>query len=118
MKLSDFKGEDAILLLGNLIDPCMEILTDEEFKKAYETDTVASCVKIVLKCHTHAVLTILATLDGVPVEKYDCDVPTLLKKVMRTINDEELQTFFRSAAQMDSKKPTGSATAITTDDEK
>lgn len=118
MKLSDFKGEEAILLLGDLIDPCMEIFTDEELRKAYEKETVATCVKLVLKSHPRAVLTILALLDGVPVDKYECNPITLPMKVMQIINDEELRAFFLSSAQMASEKPTGSATANTTGDEK
>ena len=118
MKLSDFKGEEAILLLGDLIDPCMEIFTDEELKKAYETETVATCIRQVLKSHTQAVLTILALLDGVPVDEYECNVLTLPVKVMQIINDEELRTFFQSAAQMDSKRSSGSAMAITTEEKK
>ena len=96
MKLSDYKNEDALDLLADIIDPVSEIMTDKELQKAVKGQNKLGVVKAIIKSHKTEILQILATLDGVPVEEYECNVFTLPVRIMELVNDKELASFFTS----------------------
>lgn len=97
MKLSEIKNEDALDVLADLLDPVVEIVSDEEVKKANENGGKLLAVKVAIKNHKKAIMTILATLDGCPVDEYECNVYTLPMKVMEILNDDNMVAFFSSA---------------------
>ena len=97
MKLSDYKDEDALDLLADIIDPATEIIADDEIRKAVRTESKLAVIKIILKNHKRAVMEILAAMDGVPVEDYHVKVWTLPTKLLEIMNDKELMDFFTSA---------------------
>ena len=111
MKVSEIKGEKAIQTLGDILEPTMEILADESIKKAYEKNkTNLDIAKIILKDHSKSVIEILAALDGVPADKYECNLLSLPSKLMEVLNDEAIQQFFTS--QMQTEDATSSASAL------
>lgn len=114
MKLSDFKGEDALDLLAEIIEPAASILADDELKRIYNRgEKKITLVKYVIKNHKREVMEILAAMDGVPVEEYSCTVLTLPVKVMEILNDKELMELFTSAGQTEGAKSFGSPTENT-----
>lgn len=120
MKLSDFKGEDALDVLADIIEPATEIVNDEEIKDAFSDDgkgkKLAAVVKIALKKHKHAVLEILAACEQKPYEEYvqTVTVFTLPLKALEIFNDRELVAFFQSSLGMSTGESSGDATANTT----
>ena len=110
MKLSEVKGEKALDMLADLIEPIMEIIEDKEVSKILESrhdKDKADSTKIILgravsaaiKNHKKAVITILATLDDIPVDQYECNLLSLPKKMMDIINDPAIFDLFTSQSQ-------------------
>ena len=100
MRLSDYKGEEALDVLADIIDPLANIITDEEIQKmAKEKDTpVLAMVKPAIKNHKKDLIAILARLENQPVEVYEKTMTllTLPKQVMELLNDPEVQSLFQS----------------------
>ena len=93
-KLSEIKGEEALDVLAEIIEPAAEIFTDENVKKALKSESRIKAAKIILKDHKKAILTLMAALEETPVEEYK---PTLLALPALTIgvlNDPELNSLF------------------------
>lgn len=120
MRLSEFKGEDALDVLADIIEPVSEIVGDEEIKKAISGEgnktKIASIVKLALKKHKHAVLEVLARCENKSYEEYveTVSVFTLPLKALEIFNDKELVSFFQSQLGMNPDGSFGSATENTT----
>lgn len=97
MKITEFKNEDAIELLCDIIEPTAKILADKEMKKAVEKGcTKIDAIKIALKNNKGEIIAILAALNKTPIEQYECTVPTIIRDCLEIINDKELTDFFTS----------------------
>lgn len=120
-KLSEFKDEHALDLLADVFDPVMSIFSDKNFLSAIDSDNRLSAVRIALRDHKHAVMKILAAMDGVPVSQYHCNVFTLpirLAELISEIMEEpELMAFFSSASKKEQVTPSGSTTENTEESE-
>lgn len=115
MKLTDYKNEDALDLLADILDPISEILTDPEIikmVKAEKTDKIKA-VQYLLKQHQKPIIKIMARLDSVPVEQYEVNILSIPKKLLEIMNDKELIDFFRSQGQMMASGSFGSVTENT-----
>ena len=120
-KLSEYKDEEALDLLADILSPTVEIMQDEAvqkfFNKGDENMTVADVVTLVIKSHKKAVMQIMAALEGVPSEEYHCNIFTLPVQLMQVVNDPDLRAFFALQGQTDSASTSGSATGISEDGE-
>ena len=105
MKLSEVKGEAALDLLGDIIEPISSILADPEVQKAVKNSSKMAVIKLLLKEHKKAVIEIMAAMDGVPVNEYEVNILTLPLKLLDIINDEELISFFTSADSIMDQTP-------------
>jgi len=117
MKLSDFRGEDAIEVLADLIEPVSEIISDKEVLALLKGNNRLKAVSVALKKHKRAVLTILAITDGEDVATYRPTVAALPKKVLEVLNDPDIVSLFSSQSQ-DEKTSSGSATVNSEADER
>lgn len=108
-KLSEYKNEEALDLLAEIIDPVALIFADKKFVENLQKNKL-SAIKYVLKEHSKSILEILASLDGVPVEEYECNVITLPITLMQVLNDEDLLDFFKSQGLKMEDESFGSAT--------
>ena len=112
MKLSEYQGEEALDILADLIEPACEIMSDKEigdvFKK-YRFKAIGSAIKN----HKMAVIQIMATIDGVPVDEYKCNVFTLPVKILELLNDPALVQLFTYQGQMGDAKSSGSVSENT-----
>ena len=100
MRLSDIKGEAALDVFVNILDPASEIISDKEIYNAVQRNaTKMELVKIAISNHKHAILEILAALDGKTVDEYEVNVLTLPKKLIEMLNDPELAVLFQSQGQ-------------------
>lgn len=120
-RLSEYKDEDALDLLADILSPTVEIMQDEAvqkfFNKGDENMTVADVVTLVIKAHKKAVMQIMAALEGVPSEEYHCNIFTLPAQLMQVVNDPDLRAFFALQGQTDSASTSGSATGLSEDGE-
>ena len=112
-KLSEYKNEEALEMLAELIDPCAEVFGDDDFKKGATTNNFALAAKAMCKNHPKATIKILSVLDGVPVDKYECNLLTLPMRVIELLNDPELLAFFTYQGQSEDEADSGSVTENT-----
>jgi hypothetical protein len=98
MKLSDYKNEDAVEVIADIIEPLSVIFTDEEIKN--EKNRMKAIAKA-LKKYKKEVIQILARIDGVSVDKYECNALTLPIKVLEVMNEKEVQGFLESLGAME-----------------
>ena len=128
-KLSDFKGEEAIDVLADIIEPLGAIIADKEIqelrkkvlenkdKKDKDSVKIVAFVKPILKNHKHEVIEILARLNEQPVDEYAKTVGifTLPIELTALLSDPNMTSLFMSQSQTDvtSLASFGSATEST-----
>lgn len=111
-KLSDIKGEEAIEVLSEIVEPLFSIFSDaevQEIVKAKKPYVLA--VKPALKGHKKEVLHIMATLEGKPDAEYAPNLLELPAMLIDFFNDPEVQTVLGSLFTSGSQElaSTGSA---------
>lgn len=115
MRLSDFKGEEALDVLADIIEPLTAIFADEEFQKLTKQKGTPAVkfVKPMIKNHKKELIEVLARLENKPVEEYkqEMTLMSLPLQVLQFINDPEIQNLFHSQSQKEQKPSasTGSA---------
>lgn len=114
MKLSEIKGEKALEVVADLIDPITLILADNEFIELYKSNKPKILVvKKLLKTHQKETLTILALLNDEDPETYKPSIVELPKMLLDIFNDEELKSLFTLQTQKMEGEFSGSATEST-----
>ena len=114
MKLSEYQGEAALDVLADLIEPAGEIMSDKEIGEVFKENRFKA-IGMAIKNHKKAVMQILATMDGVPVEEYKCNVFSLPVKILEILNDPEMIQLFQYQGQTGDAKSSGSASVNTED---
>lgn len=116
MRLSDFKGEEALDVLADIIEPLSNIITDDDIQRmAKEKDTpVLAMVKPAIKNHKKDLIAILARLENLPVEEYEetMTLITLPKQVLELLNDPEVQSLFQSQGESEMISSASSSSAM------
>ena len=107
MKLSEVKGEAALDLLAEIIEPMTKIMVDPKVKELAKNRNKIGLVKVFIKDHKEQVIEILAILDGISVDecKEKLTVITLTAKILEILNDPELVGFFISQGLMGGQTP-------------
>lgn len=96
MMLSDFKDDEAIALVADLMLPIVEIMADSEVAESLRSGKPKLLLaSTMLKKHPASIRHIFAILNR--VDEYHCTPVTLLKDLVDLLNDEELQELFTSA---------------------
>jgi hypothetical protein len=116
MKITDFKGEEALDLLVNIMEPVTIIFADKAVRDAYKSQPKLQLVKTVVKSHMAEVLEIMAMLNGMSADEYKAaiTIPGLIRQVLELINDKELQSFLESQATETESTASGLPTENTT----
>ena len=114
MKLSEYQGEEALDILAELIEPAGEIMSDKHIGEAFKENRFKA-IGMAIKNHKKAVMQILATMDGVPVDEYKCNVFSLPVKILEILNDPEMIQLFQYQGQTGDAKSSGSASVNTED---
>lgn len=116
-KLSDFKDEQALDLLAEIFEPAVNVMSDDEFLKAWDRGKRMEAVKAAIKNHKSDVMKVLAAMEGVPVDEYHCNIFTLpirLGEIIGEIMKEpELMAFFTPQGRKKSETTSGSVTEST-----
>lgn len=116
-KLSDYKGEEAIELWADLLDPIVEIVGDPDIANMLRAKKPHLIVaKEVIKHYRKQAVQILERVDPTPVN--GLNVLFRVVDVMKEIGeDPTYMHFFESVAGNEGEKPSGSAMASTEGEE-
>ena len=112
MKLSEYQGEAALDILADLIEPAGEIMSDKQIGDIFKENRFKA-IGLAIKNHKKAVMQILATMDGVPVDEYKCNVFSLPVKILEILNDPEMIQLFQYQGQTGDANSSGSASENT-----
>lgn len=97
-KLSDYKGEDAIELWADLVEPLAVILSDEEVSKAFQNKSILEIAKQILKTHAKESSEILLRID--PSELNGLNVIVRFVDLLNELeSNEDVKGFFGFAEQ-------------------
>ncbi len=115
MKLSELRGEAAIIAVADCIDPLTNITTDKDLMSLKGKVSRAEFIKELLRKHPKDVICILAAMDQTPVEEYSkkVGIATLPVKLGELMSDPELAELFPSQSQNKEETSFGSATENT-----
>lgn len=108
-KLSDFKDEQAIIVVANLIEPILEIFANQENKKLGEEKNGFKMFSTFLSNSPGAMMKIFAILNEENPETYHCDGVDVAKNLMEVISDNRLIELFISQGQKGDAKSSASA---------
>ena len=118
MKLSDFKDEEALDVLADLVEPATNIFSNKKLLTAIKNGrNKLELSKIAIKENKKDVLQILAILSGQPVETFHCNIPSILSQITDIIGDKELLDFFASVEQIKETLSSSSASESTEEKE-
>lgn len=94
-KLSEVKGEEALDVLADILEPIVTIINDEEVKAGFETN-VAKSVSVALKKYKTEILQIFASINGKSVEETckEIDILSLPSYIVEILNEPEIQRLF------------------------
>lgn len=111
MKISDYKNEEALDLLCDILEPTSKIFGDPKLLAIMNSKaTKIEAVRFAIKNHKAEVIQILARLENIPVKEYSCNLITITMSLLDILNDEELADFFTSQLQMTEGASSGQAT--------
>lgn len=113
MKISDYRGEEALDLLADIIEPAAAIMADKEVAQISRSGgPVIKLIKPMIKNHKKEVIEILAVLDGEDPKEYAKKVNlfTLPKKLLDVVNDPDMRNLFSSQGQNAEETSSTSAT--------
>lgn len=100
MKLSDYKGEEALDVLADIIEPLAMILSDKEIQELAKQKNVPAIkfIKPAIKNHKKELIEVLARLENESAEEYaeKVNLLTLPMQILDLVNDPEVQSLFRS----------------------
>lgn len=113
MKLSEFKNEEALDVLAEIIEPVFEICKDKEIAEAYKENKIL-CASLMLKNHKSAVLAILAALERKKPEEFECNLFTLPIRLLEILADKDLVALFTSQSSTGDVTSAGSVSGNTT----
>ena len=116
MKLSEIKGDRAVEVIADLIEPIANIASDKECadlfdvkpvkgedKKVTSRKHLVKKVPMLLKSHKRDVIQIIATLDGKSVD--DMNMFSIAAALIGFVKDEALIELFTSAARSVEETP-------------
>lgn len=112
-KLSDYKGEEAIELWANILDPVIEIVGDKEIAGMIRAKApIIVVARKAIEEYRKEVSELLLAIDSTPLD--GLNIVTRLASVINEIgNDEEIKSFFGLSAGKTGEIPSGSATENT-----
>lgn len=116
-RLSDYKGEEAIELWGDLLEPLTKIISDKEIANTIKSGKPKILIaKTILANHKKEATEILLRIDPTPID--GLNIVLRLGSIISEIGEsDELKTFFGFAEQANNES-SGSVTVNTEEEEK
>ncbi len=110
MKLSEIKGEKALDVLADIIDPIAKISQDKKMRELLSGGQPRMlAVKHALKNHKKEVIAIMAALDLKDPKNYEFTLIDLPVKLLELLNDPQVNSLFTQQSQMSTSEFSGSA---------
>lgn len=116
-RLSDIKGEQALDVLADILEPATEFMTDNEVVGLARSGHTIKAVSKAIKNHKRAVITMLAVLDEEDPDTYEPPLLAIPIKLLEIFNDPDIQTVFSMQGQMLDGNAFGSAMESTEETE-
>ena len=116
-KLSEYKDEEALEVLADILEPTINIFGNEEIAKYFRGGVKLKAVQIALKKQKKDVLALMAALERVPVEEYHCNLLTLPRILLEIFNDPELESFFMQQSEEKNSETSSGSVMENTEDE-
>lgn len=115
MKLSEIKGERALEVIADLIDPVGVLLQDDQFKQIAQDRerSKADTIKYLLKEHKKEVIEILAVINGADPKTYEPSLLSLPMMLMDMIEDPDVAMLFGLQDRTTESASSGPATENT-----
>ena len=110
MKISEIRDEKAVEILGDLMEPFIEILKDPKVQEASKGNVSIELAQAMVKANPHAVLQILAICNQVPLEEYHPNPFEIIRDLASVLMDEALMSLFFSSEPKVVPTASGSAT--------
>ena len=110
--LTEIKGDKALDLVADLLEPVTEIFSDEEVSKAYNV-SILNAIKVAIKNHKKAVKTIVALMNEEDPNTYEPNVVEIPAMLYQVVTDKEIQRLFTSQGQNLNENTSGSVTEST-----
>lgn len=119
--LADIKGDAALDLVADLIDPVTEIMSDPVVAAAYrgtekEPGSKAKAIKVAIKTHKKAVTTILALMDEEDPKTYQPSAMVIPVRLMQILTDPDMNSLFTLPDQTSEENTSGSASENSKDE--
>lgn len=111
--LTEIKGDDALDLFVDLLDPVTEIFSDKEVANIYNEKGTLEAIKVAIKNHKKAVKTIVALVNEEDPATYEPSVAVIPATLYQIVTDADLLSLFTSQGQKISKDTSGSVTENT-----
>lgn len=112
-KLSDYKGEEAIDLWADLMEPAARILADKQVSAVMQSKKPPiMIVHKILKTHKADAIEILTRIDDTPINGLNA-VTRLLTLIGEMMEDETMKGFFDTQGQKKENVSSGSDTENT-----
>lgn len=116
--LADVKGEAALDLVADLIDPVTEIMSDPVVANAYrgtekEPGSKAKAIKVAIKTHKKAITTILALMDEEDPKTYQPSAMVIPVRLLQILNDPDMNSLFILPDQSSEENTSGSVSENT-----
>ena len=119
-KLTEFKDDEAMNVLAEIIDPMVNMMKNKDFVLAIRGNRQegikpnrVEAIKIAITDNRSDVVKIMAILNETPVEEFHYNLLTLPQMMVEMFNDKELMDFFGFQSEKDSETSSGSATEST-----
>lgn len=108
MRLSDIKGERVFDVIADIIEPCCNIMQDEDsaslFKgkrpdgmdmREFAIAKVKRAVPSLMHSHKDDLIAILSALEGIDAGEYreELTMPKLIQGIYEMVTDEDLLSF-------------------------
>jgi len=122
MRLSEIKGEDALDVIAEILDPAATILADAEVKAVIESRKPYIIIaKTILSRQKKAILEVLAVLNRKDPKEFKpslIELPIMLIHLLEDIaENQELMSLFQSQNPMMESVSSGSVTENTKETE-
>ena len=112
-KLSDFKDEKAIVVVAQLLEPIMTIVTNPDNGKFKDEQNGFKMFSGFLANSPKAMMQIFAILSEQDAETYHCDGVEVTKNLMTLVSDIRLIELFTSQGETGDATSSGSASENT-----
>ena len=120
--LADIKGDAALDLVADLIDPVTEVMSDPVVAAAYrgtekEPGSKAKAIKVAIKTHKKAITTILAIMDEEDPETYQPSAMVIPVRLMQILSDPDMNNLFTLPDQTSEENTSGSVSGNSKDED-